>query len=83
MTATLDRLLHDAEDADSGLSMAHVMRDTDAVRRFTEQRASLLRMALALDPEQTADEWDDLRWSRERAKELSALIPLARPHGEQ
>ena len=55
----IDRLLHDAEHADSGAMMAGVMQDHEAKRRLIAKAANLRAQALALDPERTAPSWEE------------------------
>ena len=55
----IDRLLHDAEQADSGATMARMMRDATAESRLVAKRDRLIRMALATDPQRTADAWEE------------------------
>lgn len=55
----IDRLLHDAEHADSGARMAGVMRDTEAALRLTRKRDDLIAHAHSLDPHHVEDAWRD------------------------
>lgn len=57
----VDRLLHDAEHADSGAMMADMMRDSKSVIRFVAKRKRLIAKALKLDPERKADAWSQTR----------------------
>lgn len=54
---SVDRLLHDAEQADGGLYMANVMGDRDSARRLTEKRDKCIADALALDPTMKDEAW--------------------------
>jgi hypothetical protein len=57
----VDRLLHDAEHADSGAMMAGVMRDHGAQRRFIAKRDNLVAEARALDPKRESPSWVECR----------------------
>lgn len=59
MHEKVDRLLHDAEHADSGAMMAGVMKDDAAFSRLHAKKVSLLAEANALDPEHTAPAWSE------------------------
>lgn len=56
--AKIDRLLHDAEHADSGAMMAGMMRDFAAEQRYRAEQRRLLDEANRLDPKHTAPAWN-------------------------
>jgi hypothetical protein len=63
----IDRLLHDAENADSGASFALMMAESDPSnpthkrmhRELSAKRDQLLGKALALDPDRSAPAWSE------------------------
>lgn len=63
----VDRLLHDAEHADSGAAFArhmagmqpHNRQHRQAAEELAAKRDRLLAEALALDPERTAPAWEE------------------------
>ena len=64
---TVNRLLHDAEHADSGASFAALMYRRDplnkdhleAMEALQAKRDRLIAEALALDPDRTDDAWEE------------------------
>ncbi len=53
----VDRLLHDAEQADGGARMARAMQDTESANRMTAKARALRAEAEVLDPEHRAHAW--------------------------
>ena len=53
----IDRLLHDAEHAESGAQMADMMRDRPNALLLYEKARKLRADALALDPKKEAPAW--------------------------
>lgn len=65
--ALVDRLLHDAEHADSGYAIAKMMKDKPAMEKFREKYEMLLAEANAVDPQQDAPAWiDHAEWEMEQ-----------------
>jgi hypothetical protein len=55
----VDRLLHDAEHAESGARMARIMRDYGMQVEYEKKRDGLIAEAQALDPNREADAWQE------------------------
>lgn len=55
----VDRLLHDAEHADSGARMAGMMCDYPAKKKYEAKRRRLIAEAHALDPQHRCDAWEE------------------------
>jgi hypothetical protein len=56
----VDQCLHDADRAEGGITMAHMMRDHSAVLRLRAERDAFLRQALLLDPTLQDPAWDEI-----------------------
>lgn len=57
----VNRLLHDAEHADSGVMMANMMKDTKSASELKAKARRLWEEAHALDPTHTDDAWQETR----------------------
>ena len=68
MSEPVEELLHDAERADSGADFAITCGDAKSHKELVAKRDALLREAMRLDPDRTADAWGEVRDLLRRAR---------------